>query len=341
MAEIPFVTPLDDPAYGTVVTLSPLVRRVVANNPSRFSYRGTGTYIVGRGDVAVIDPGPALDEHSDALLAALVGSRVRAILVTHCHSDHSPLAAWLKKETGAPTIAFGPHGAVETEVDDEGEDDLGDDDGEDGSRSDRDEGLPDAVDGPGDDLEVIAKETTEVDFIPDIRAVDGSIVAAGRGWTVSAVHTPGHTSNHLCFVLHEEQALFSGDHVMGWSTTVVSPPDGDMRHYIQSLRKVIAHNDRVLYPTHGNPITDPQPFLAAYLAHRLEREQQVLAMIDSGVGKIRDIVQVLYAQVDPKLHKAAGRSVLAHIVSLVEDGRVAVADGGPPRSKAAYLAVPL
>ena len=336
MAEIPFVTPLDDPAYGTAVTLSPLVRRVVANNPNRFSYRGTGTYIVGHGDVVVVDPGPALDEHRDALREALAGSRVRAILVTHCHSDHSPLAAWLKQETGAPTIAFGPHGAVDTEVDetevDETEDDF--------EVADVDPDVDPDVDVDVEvEVEVIAKETTEVDFLPDIRAVDGSIVAAGGGWTISAVHTPGHTSNHLCFALNQEHALFSGDHVMGWSTTVVSPPDGDMRQYIHSLRKVIARHDLVLYPTHGNPITDPQPFLAAYLAHRLAREEQVWTMIDSGVGRIKDIVQVLYAQVDPKLHKAAARSVLAHIVSLVEDGRVVVADGGPPRSKAAYLAV--
>ncbi len=294
MAEIPFVAPLDDVRYGAVQQVSPLIRRIIANNPSKYSYRGTGTYIVGRGEVAVIDPGPVLDEHREALTAALDGERVCAILITHCHSDHSPLAAWLREFTGAPTIAYAEHGEVDTEADDESD--------------------------------VKIEESIDLAFMPDVRAVDGSIVARADGWTLRAVHTPGHTSNHLCFVLDEEQALFTGDHVMGWSTTVVSPPDGDMRAYMDSLRKVIARGDRTLWPTHGNPVTDPAPFLAAYLAHRVDREEQVLAQVRAGVDTIDAIVKVLYANVREELHKPAGRSVLSHLVKLIDDGLVVVDD---------------
>ncbi len=232
MSAIPFVT-LDEPRYGVAVQVSPLVRRVIANNPSKYTYLGTGTYIIGHGDVAVVDPGPVLDEHRDSLRAALEGNRVRAILVTHCHSDHSPLSSWLRDETGAPTIAFGPHGvaATDPEIDDEIE--------------------------PGVTLE----ETTDTDFDPDVRVGDGEVAAMGAGWTMRAVYTPGHTSNHMCYALDEEQALFTGDHVMGWSTTVVSPPDGDMRSYIDSLRKVMERNDAssVAHPRCAGDVTAAVP----------------------------------------------------------------------------------
>lgn len=311
MAEIPFVEPLNGVRYGAVEQVSPLIRRIIANNPSKYSYRGTGTYIVGHGDVAVIDPGPALDEHRDALTAALEGERVRAILITHCHSDHSPLAAWLRESTGAPTIAFGPHGLVAIDGDDD------------------DESEPES--------DITMKESIDLAFVPDVRAVDGSIVARAHDWTMRSVFTPGHTSNHMCFALDEERALFTGDHVMGWSTTVVSPPDGDMRAYINSLRKVIDRNDRILWPTHGNPVTDPQPFLMAYLAHRLEREAQVLAQVRNDVRTIDAIVKVLYSNVRKELHKPAGRSVLSHLVKLVADGAVAVDGGGAPSLKSTFI----
>lgn len=295
MTQIPFVT-LDEPRYGAAVQVSPLVRRVIANNPSKYTYFGTGTYIVGATDVAVIDPGPDLDEHRAALQAALVGVQVRAILVTHCHSDHSPLARWLAAETGAPTLAYGPHVLVEDHTD---------------------------ID-PTIEEGMTLEETIDTDFDPDVRLVDGDVAAAGDGWTIRSVFTPGHTSNHMCYALDEERALFTGDHVMGWSTTVVSPPDGDMRAYIDSLRKVIDRHDTSLWPTHGAPVTAPQPFLQTFLEHRLEREAQVLNAVRSGTTTIEEMVKVLYADVREELHKAAGRSVLAHLRKLVDDGSVTV-----------------
>jgi glyoxylase-like metal-dependent hydrolase (beta-lactamase superfamily II) len=299
MSAIPFVT-LDEPRYGAAVQVSPLVRRVIANNPSKYTYMGTGTYIIGHGDVAVIDPGPILDEHRDALAAAIEGERVRAILVTHCHSDHSPLAAWLREVTGAPTIAFGPHGNVDPDPD-----------------------IDDAI-----EAGVTLEETTDLDFDPDVRVADGEVAAMGVGWTMRAVFTPGHTSNHMCYALDEEQSLFTGDHVMGWSTTIVSPPDGDMRAYIDSLRKVIDRNDSSLWPTHGAPVTSPKPFLQAFLEHRLEREAQVLAAVRSGQSDIEGMVKAMYADVREELHKAAARSVLSHLVKLADDGLVNVEGKG-------------
>ncbi len=309
---IPFVAPIE-PVYGVAEQMSPLIRRVVAENPSKYTYRGTGTYIIGRGEVAVIDPGPMLDSHQSALTAALVGSTVTAILVTHCHADHSPLAAWLQSVSGAPTYAFGPHGAID-DPDDESPDD------------------------PPADPEA-TRESVDSVFVPDIALADGAFVH-GSGWTVEAVHTPGHTSNHLCFALADERALFTGDHVMGWSTTVVSPPDGDMRAYCASLRKLQSRvGDQVYYPTHGGPIPQPRPFVDAYLAHRLEREAQVLNLVRDGVGEVRDIVSILYVDVREELHRAAGRSVYSHLRKLIDDGHVVVAGDGTPRLRATFRPV--
>jgi len=290
MTEIPFVPPLEV-AYGVPEQVSPLVRRVAAENPSKFTYRGTGTYIIGTGRVAVVDPGPALDAHRDALTAALIDDEVTLILVTHCHADHSPLAAWLHEETGAPRLAFGPHGKVD----------------------------------PTDD--VVTEEAIDTAFAPDVALRHGDVVE-GDGWSIEAVHTPGHTSNHLCFALPEEGALFSGDHVMGWSTTVIAPPDGDMRSYFASLELLLQRDDRVYWPTHGGPIREPRPFVEAYLAHRREREAQVLDCVRGGREEIPAMVAELYAAVPETLHDAAARSVLSHLIKLVDDGAV-VADGTP------------
>ena len=236
---IPFIREFD-PRYGEFVPVTPLISRVVANNPGPFTFKGTGVYIVGDKDVAVIDPGPDLPEHVEALKRALAGKRVTHILVTHCHSDHSPAAKPLKEWSGAKTYAFGPHGSGR------------------------------------DEFEAKVEAGGDMDFVPDIRVKDGEVIA-GNGFTFECVHTPGHTSNHMCFALKEEKALFTGDHIMGWSTTVVTPPDGDMAQYMASVKKLQARDDRTLYPTHGAPVTDPKPFLAAYLEHRYDRERQVLA----------------------------------------------------------------
>lgn len=266
--------------YGEVDQVSPLIRRVVANNPGPFTFHGTGTYILGRDETAVIDPGPADKTHLEALLRALDGERVAAILITHSHADHSPLAGPLAERTGATIY-----------------------------------GLADPATGS-------AEEEAHGDFRPHVSVADGQTIA-GPGWTVEALHTPGHASNHVCYALKEEHALFSGDHIMGWSTTVVSPPDGDMGAYYASLDKVAARDFSTLWPTHGPPVTEPAPFIAAYRAHRHEREQQILKSIASGHDTIAAMVPVIYAAVDPRLHPAAARSVLAHLIHMSATGVVA------------------
>lgn len=281
---IPFERNFDAP-YGACVKVSPLIHRLLAHNPGPFTFKGTGVYIVGGTDVAVIDPGPDMPEHVEALKRALAGKRVTHILVTHCHSDHSPAAKPLKEWSGARTYAFGPHGS-----------------GYDANEA--------KVEAGGD-----------MDFMPDVRVKDGEIIS-GNGFTFECVHTPGHTSNHMCYALREEKALFTGDHIMGWSTTVVTPPDGNMAQYIASVRKLETRDDAVLYPTHGAPVTDPKPFLAAYVAHRLDRERQVLAAIRDGLDTIPAMVARMYADVDKRLHPAASRSVLAHLIQLENEGRV-------------------
>jgi glyoxylase-like metal-dependent hydrolase (beta-lactamase superfamily II) len=309
MSAIPFVT-LDQPRYGEVVQVAPHVRRVIADNPSKFTYHGTGTYLIGTGDqVVVLDPGPELPSHQRALEDALRGQTVAAILVTHCHSDHSPSAAWLKALTGAPTIAFGPHVVDPDWV----EDDTPDEPDE--------EELADAAAAEARG-EAKVEEALDLAFTPDRRVVDGDVAAHGDGWTLVAVHTPGHTSNHLCFWMPEQRALFSGDHIMGWSTTVIAPPDGDMRDYFASLEHVRRLDAATLWPTHGSPVTDVAPFIDAFVAHRREREAQVLAAVRDGVALVPEMVRRLYVGVNPKLYKAAGRSVLSHLIKLVDDGLV-------------------
>jgi glyoxylase-like metal-dependent hydrolase (beta-lactamase superfamily II) len=309
----PDFQPLEDVVYGRVDQVAPMLRRVIAENPSKFTYRGTGTYIVGSGRVAVVDPGPDLDSHRDALHAALAGDTVTAILVTHCHADHSPLAAWLRAETGAPTYAFGPHPPPDPADEEELDEEIA-------------EGVK-------------IEESIDLAFEPDVRVADGGVAASGPGWTIGGVHTPGHTSNHMCWAFAEEGVLFPGDHVMGWSTTVVSPPDGDMTAYVDSLRKVAGRADRIYWPTHGPAIVNPRSYVDALVAHRVERERQVLDAVRGGLNQIPAIVAVLYADVDEKLHKPAGRSVLAHLVKLVGEGSVVVTDGDRARLSSQYAAV--
>ena len=273
--------------YGVCDQVSPLIRRVVARNPGPFTFMGTGTYIVGRGEVAVIDPGPDLPEHLEAILAALEpGERVTHILVTHHHSDHSPLARPLKAKTGAAIYGCAVGAAVEEST-------------------------------------IRTEAGADFDFAPDVSLCGGGQVLEGPGWTLEAVATPGHTSNHICFALKEENALFSGDHIMGWSTTVITPPDGDMTDYMESLERVKARDFDVLWPTHGPPIREVTPFIEAYATHRRAREAQVLAAVGEGYERIVDMVPKLYADVDPRLHPAAARSVLGHMIDLVRRGKVA------------------
>lgn len=279
-----------EPAYGRLVRVTPLIRRVVAPNSSPFTAWGTGTYVIGNGAVAVIDPGPADPAHIDAILSGLeAGETVSHLVVTHTHLDHSPGAALLKARTGAAVYGCGPHGLE------------------------------------GETVEAGADHA----YAPDQQLHDGNTLQ-GAGWTLEAVHTPGHTSNHLCYGLLEEAALFTGDHVMGWSTSVVSPPDGDMARYMASLTKLLPRPDRLYYPTHGAPISAPQDYVRELIAHRTDREQQVLACLAEGIDEIPSMVARLYANVDARLHRAAGRSLLAHLIKLVDEGRV-VCDG-PPQS---------
>jgi len=285
---IPFVRDMDFD-YGRPDQVSPLIRRIVANNPGPFTFTGTGTYVVGHGEVAVIDPGPDLPEHLEAIQSALAGERIGAIVVTHTHMDHSPLAAPLARASGAKIWGLPAPRLREAAI-----------------RMD---------------------EGHDRGFAPDQLIADGQRLS-GPGWTLEALATPGHASNHVCYGLVQENALFTGDHVMGWSTTVVSPPDGDMSDYYASLDKVAARGFERLWPTHGPPVEDVAPFLAAYKAHRLERERQILEQLASGPRRIRDMVQVIYAEVDPRLHPAAAHSVLAHLIHLSRSGQVAC-DGSP------------
>lgn len=282
-AKIPFVRDMTF-EYGVAQQVSPLIRRVVADNPGPFTFRGTGVYIIGQGDVAVIDPGPDDAAHIEALKRALDGERVSHIFVTHRHLDHSPAARPLAAATGAKIYASGiaPRFSADDFVAEAG-DDLG--------------------------------------FKPDVVVRDGDVFS-GPGWTLEAVFTPGHTSDHMCLALREENAFFSGDHIMGWSTTVVSPPDGDMDAYLASLDKVQARDFKTLWPTHGPPVTEVSAFIDAYRAHRMGREAQIIARLQAGQSRIKDMVPVMYADVDPRLYPAAAHSVLAHMLRLVKIGRV-------------------
>jgi glyoxylase-like metal-dependent hydrolase (beta-lactamase superfamily II) len=278
--------------WGRRDQVSPLIQRVVAPNPGPFTFTGTGTYIIGRdapgASVAVIDPGPPDDRHLEALLAAVGGRTVSHILVTHTHRDHSPLARPFARAVGDPPIlaAQPPERTIHASGDnEEGEDEA---------------------------------------FAPDVVLTDGEVIA-GDGWTLETVSTPGHASNHLAFALEGDNALFCGDHVMSWSTTVVAPPDGDMAAYMASLDRVIAAGFDRLWPTHGAQIDDPGPFLAAYRAHRRERDAQILARLRAGDARISEMVPHLYAVVDRRLWPAASLSVWAHLIAMVADGRAVAA----------------
>ena len=274
---------MEDWPTGKVEQVHPLVRRLLAGNPSPFTYTGTQTYLVGAGEVAVIDPGPDLPGHVAALTAAVADERIVAILCTHTHRDHSPASRPLKAATGAPIVGCAP-----LSLDDSG------------PRAD---------------------ESFDFGYRPDRILAEGERLA-GAGWTLEAVATPGHTSNHLCLALPEENALFTGDHVMGWSTTVVAPPDGDMADYMASLDRLLARDDRVYYPAHGPAVEDPHAHVRRLIAHRHMRERQILGHLERGEGHIPAMVADMYSDIDPRLFPAAGRSVLAHLVDLERRGLV-------------------
>ena len=270
-----------DTPYARLEQLEPGIARVLAHNPSAFTYYGTQTYLVGEQELAVIDPGPDLPEHLDALEQAIGGRSVAAIMCTHTHRDHSPAARPLADRIGAPIVGCAPL-ALETV----------------GPRADA------SFDG---------------DYAPDRVLADGESIEVDGG-ALTAVATPGHTSNHLCFAYGD--ALFTGDHVMGWSTTVVVPPDGDMAAYMQSLDKLRRRDDRIYYPAHGPAVTNPQRYVRHLVGHRMQREKQILDLIRDKPRPIPDIVANAYPGLDPRLVAAAGGSVLAHLVDLERRGLV-------------------
>ena len=295
--KIPFRRELNF-TYGEVAEVAPGIRRIVAENPSPFTLYGTGTYIVGRGEVAVIDPGPADPAHISLLLEGLEGESISHILVTHTHTDHSPGCRLLQEHTDAKTYAYGPHGSGKLE-----------------------QGVP-------------VEEGGDMDFQPDQLVCDGEILEGGD-WSIKCVHTPGHTSNHMCYQLRERKALFTGDHVMGWSTSIISPPDGDMGAYIASLQKLLERDDAVYWPTHGPSIEDPKPHVRGFIAHRRRREEQILDCIGRGVHQIQDMVPLIYTELPEFMYPAAARSVLASVVHLVGKGQLRTA--GEVQLAARYL----
>ena len=276
------------PRYGEAVEVAPGVRRLTVPNPGPFTFHGTNSYIIGRDSLGVIDPGPEDDSHFEALLRAIGDRPLTHIFVSHTHRDHSPLAARLKAATGATILAEGAHRPA---------------------RALR-IGEVNALDASADH-----------DFRPDIALLDGQRVE-GDGWTLQAVTTPGHAANHTAFALEGTGVLFSADHVMAWSTSIVAPPDGAMADYMASLDKLLARRDRLYLPGHGGPVKSPHSFVRGLKAHRKMRERAVLERISAGDRTIAEIVAAIYRDTDPRLHGAAGLSVLAHLEELVARGQV-------------------
>ena len=265
-----------------------MLRRIVAPNPGPFTFHGTGTYVIGHGEVAIVDPGPDDPGHIDALMNALDGERVTHILATHTHRDHSPGCRLLKPFTDAPAYGHGPHG-------------LG--------RILHDEAV---------------EEGADLEFSPDIRVRSGDIIE-GSGWSVECVHTPGHTSNHVCYQLREEQALLCGDHVMAWSTSIISPPDGSLSVYLESLRLLLDRDDRIYWPCHGASIPDPGPFVRSYIDHRHQRIRQVRSCLQNKLHHIDSMVPEIYTHLPDHMYPAAARSILSTLIYLIDNGE-AVAD---------------
>ena len=275
--------------YGNCDQLTPLVKRVIANNPGGFTFTGTGTYMIGKKNIAVIDPGPIDDDHYNALIKATEGQKITHILLTHNHNDHSPLAKRLKSETGAKIYFKNLSNS-----------DLAQDDFE--------EGYDRNIEG-------------------DVELNDNDLIKTDE-WSIEAIHTPGHTSNHICYALLDENILFSGDHVMGWSTTVIVPPDGNMDDYLSSLEKLLSRNEDRFFPTHGPIIDNPKKLVTNYISHRLDRERQIIEAIKRGNNKISDMVKLIYKDVDQSLHPAAAMSTLAHLKRMESNQEITVQGKG-------------
>jgi glyoxylase-like metal-dependent hydrolase (beta-lactamase superfamily II) len=287
MAEtLPFKSSMNF-AYGEPRQLAPGVVRLVANNPSHFTFKGTNTYILGERELGLFDPGPDDPAHLAAILKAIGRRRLTHILITHTHRDHTDGMPALITATGAKTVGFGRRAPVR------------------GSKRTSPSG----------------GEFVDQDFVPDIPLADGQRLA-GEGWAVTAVHTPGHAPDHLCFALEGTPILFSGDHVMGWNTSVVAPPEGNMGAYIRSLERLGERTDGLYFPGHGGQVEEPQRLVKAYLLHRRMREQAILDLVRKGGQTVRTIVPVIYRDLNPKLLNAASLSVLAHVEHLIERGLV-------------------
>ncbi|MGI2035276.1 MBL fold metallo-hydrolase [Rhizobium panacihumi] len=283
------------PAHGHAIEIAPGVQRITCGNASPFTFTGTNSYIIGTGStVAMIDPGPQDEAHFDALMKALGPRKLSHIFVSHTHRDHSPLAARVKDATSALTVAEGPHRAARPLH--------------------------------AGEINPFA-ESSDTDFVPDIALAEGATIE-GDGWSLSAVHTPGHTANHSAFALEGTGILFSADHVMAWATTIVAPPDGSMGDFMASVEKLLARNDHIFFPGHGGPVMEPRSFLRGLRTHRRMRERAILERIRGGDRLISDMVKVIYARTDIRLHGAAALSVLAHLEDLVEKGMVST--DGPP-----------
>ncbi len=281
-------------APDTVDEPMPGIRRIMANNPGPFTFKGTVSYIVGRGKVAIVDPGPDDAAHIGALLDSVRNETVTHIFVTHTHRDHSPAVPAIKAATGAKVYAEGPHRAAR----------------------------PLHI-GEHNPLDASADR----DFRPDVALKDGEIVT-GDGWSIEAVTTPGHTANHMSYALRDKSVLFAGDHIMAWATSIVAPPDGAMSDYMASLAKLAQRSEGIYFPGHGPAITDASRFVSYYILHRKAREASILHRLAKGATDIPTIVRAIYIGIDPRLTGAAGLSVLAHLEDLVARGLVET-DGQP------------
>ena len=269
--------------YEKIEQVSSLVKKLMAPNPSPFTFYGTGTFIIGREQICIIDPGPSIESHINNLLNSIDKEKISHILITHTHADHSPAANFIKKATGAKTYAYNsyPKGII-------------------GNRF---------------------EEAHDKNFIPDVKLKDNEIIK-GKDWTVKAIHTPGHTSNHLCYALEEEKILFTGDHVMGWATTVIVPPDGNMDEYILSLKKLLLYDYNIYYPTHGSPIENPKKYVRGLIAHRKMREVQILDELKKNSLCIDEMIPKFYATTDKRLWPAASMSLFATLLSLKKKKKI-------------------